>query len=119
MLAATVKTDSQCYHCGNENPATTYTFDDKAFCCIGCQSVYQVLSAGNLCDYYAYNDNPGQTQKVSEQQFAYLDEELIIKDLVDYRDENIIKITFYIPAIHCSSCIWLVEPGICHTCCFL
>jgi len=109
MLAATVKTDSQCYHCGNENPATTYTFDDKAFCCIGCQSVYQVLSAGNLCDYYAYNDNPGQTQKVSEQQFAYLDEELIIKDLVDYRDENIIKITFYIPAIHCSSCIWLLE----------
>ncbi len=109
MHVAPVTTPSKCYHCGNENSATIYTFDNKAFCCAGCQSVYQVLSAGNLCDYYVYNDTPGQTQKTKKQQFAYLDEEQIIKDLVDYRDENIIKITFYISAIHCSSCIWLLE----------
>ncbi|WP_207534251.1 heavy metal translocating P-type ATPase [Desertivirga arenae] len=108
ITEATLK-DTKCYHCGAEIKQTTYTFDEKAFCCAGCESVYQVLSAGNLCDYYAYNSTPGQTQKINEQQYAFLEEEFIIKDLIDYRDNTITKITFYIPSIHCSSCIWLLE----------
>jgi Cu+-exporting ATPase len=38
-----------------------------------------------------------------------LDEPNIIAKLVDYQDDEIGIMTFYIPAIHCSSCIWLLE----------
>jgi Cu+-exporting ATPase len=86
-----------------------FIFDKKEFCCIGCQSVYQVLSNNSLCDYYRYNDTPGQAQVNKDQQFAYLDEASIIADLIDFQNETITVITFYIPAIHCSSCIWLLE----------
>ena len=109
MIKAEIQSETLCYHCGNNTKETLYTLDEKQFCCIGCKSVYQILSSNNLCDYYAYNDSPGQKQKYGLQQFAYLDEESIAKDLVDYMDENIIKVTFYIPSIHCSSCIWLLE----------
>ena len=121
MITQTTIKDSKCYHCGEDIKQLSFTLDEKSFCCAGCQSVYQVLSAGNLCDYYTYNDNPGQTRKTKGQQYAYLDEEFIIKDLVDYKDTSITKITFYIPSIHCSSCIWLLEhlyklnPAIIHS----
>ncbi|MDF3078953.1 MAG: ATPase [Sphingobacteriaceae bacterium] len=102
-------TDTQCYHCGTENPKAPYQYDGKSFCCIGCQSVYQVLSSNNLCSYYTYNDAPGQTQAQSLQHYEYLDEPGIAAKLVDYADENITVVSFYVPAIHCSSCIWLLE----------
>jgi len=120
-MAANTLTETTCYHCGTEAQNSSYTFDNKIFCCVGCQSVYQVLSSNSLCDYYRYNDTPGQTQKLKDQQFAYLDEESIIADLVDFRHETLTVITFFIPAIHCSSCIWLLEhlhklnPGVVHS----
>ncbi|HEY0055793.1 MAG TPA: heavy metal translocating P-type ATPase metal-binding domain-containing protein [Pedobacter sp.] len=109
MAATHTLTQEQCYHCGTEISQAAYRFDDKRFCCIGCQSVYQVLSSNSLCDYYRYNDTPGQTQKSIDQQYAYLDEDSITRDLVDFRNETLTVITFYIPSIHCSSCIWLLE----------
>lgn len=102
-------TETQCYHCGTETPNQAYVFNNKAFCCLGCQGVYQVLSSNSLCDYYRYNDTPGQAQINHDQQFAYLEEESIIAGLVDFKNETVTVITFYIPAIHCSSCIWLLE----------
>jgi P-type Cu+ transporter len=108
-MAIDTLTDNQCYHCGTEVTNSGYEFDEKSFCCIGCQSVYQVLNSNNLCSYYSYNDAPGQTQKPSSKHFDYLDEASIVTKLVDYTDENITTVTFYIPSIHCSSCIWLLE----------
>ncbi|WP_026898164.1 heavy metal translocating P-type ATPase [Daejeonella oryzae] len=108
-MATYTLTDNQCYHCGTAITSTGYILDEKNFCCIGCQSVYQVLNSNNLCSYYSYNDSPGQTQHSESKHFEYLDESGIITRLIDYSDENITTVTFYIPAIHCSSCIWLLE----------
>src|SRR5690606_17362840 len=44
-----------------------------------------------------------------KEDLSYLDEPNITAKLVDYQDDTIAIITFYIPAIHCSSCIWLLE----------
>lgn len=105
----TLKTETHCYHCGDDLPVDMYVYDDKQFCCLGCKGVYQILSSHNLGNYYAYNDVPGQTQKLQSKHFEYLDEPEITDKLVDYRDEKITTITLYVPAIHCSSCIWLLE----------
>ncbi|UKT64711.1 heavy metal translocating P-type ATPase [Pedobacter mucosus] len=97
-----------CYHCGEDLPKVKYQIDDKEFCCAGCLGVFKILSDNNLCNYYVYNNNPGQQLK-SESHLEYLDEPKIITQLLDYRHESSSIITFYIPAIHCSSCIWLLE----------
>lgn len=99
---------SVCYHCGDKLPAVKLNYDEKDFCCVGCQSVYQILSENNMCNYYAYNSTPGQRVKETGH-FEYLDEPSIITQLINYKDNENSIVTFYIPAIHCSSCIWLLE----------
>ncbi|SFH43820.1 Cu+-exporting ATPase [Pedobacter insulae] len=97
-----------CYHCGEDVRGVDFSVDQKHFCCAGCMGVYQILSANKMCSYYAYNENPGKRLN-STSHFEYLDEPTIEKKLVDYKDETNAIVTFYIPAIHCSSCIWLLE----------
>ena len=97
-----------CYHCGEEISGIDLTIAEKHFCCAGCKGVYQILSANNMCAYYSYNDAPGKRWETNTH-FEYLDEPSIVKQLVNYQDEKNCIVTFYVPAIHCSSCIWLLE----------
>ena len=103
------ETINLCYHCGNDCQDQDYHYDEKDFCCIGCQSVYTILSENQLCNYYNYNNTPGKTQDANLSHNDYLDEPRIAASLLDYSDENISIITLYIPSIHCSSCLWLLE----------
>ena len=98
-----------CYHCGDNCVDNSYFFDDKTFCCHGCESVYRVLSAGNLCNYYTFNNHPGANRAVTDKRFDYLSDPAIISELIDFSDDTITIVTFYIPHIHCSSCLWLLE----------
>jgi len=98
-----------CYHCGDECLTGEYIAEDKQFCCQGCKSVYEILSTNKLCSYYRYNEHPGATQVRADKRFDYLSEPSIISELIDYTDEKITIVTFYIPHIHCSSCLWLLE----------
>ncbi len=109
MKSSSTSTDTLCFHCGNEINGELHIADEKHFCCAGCKSVYQILNQNNLCNYYNYNEAPGQTKQEAEQHFEFLNEPKIFSQLVDYTDDNITLITFYIPAIHCSSCLWLLE----------
>lgn len=109
MTESTTLEKTVCYHCGDDCVTDTLIADDKHFCCTGCKSVYQVLSANTLCNYYVYNDHPGATRARASKRFDYLSEPEIVKDLVDYTDEQVTIVTFFIPHIHCSSCLWLLE----------
>ncbi|MDB5135025.1 MAG: ATPase [Mucilaginibacter sp.] len=86
-----------------------YAVEDKQFCCHGCQTVYQVLSENKLCSYYNYNVHPGATRSRIDKRFDYLNEPSIVSELIDYKDDRVTIVTFYIPHIHCSSCLWLLE----------
>lgn len=100
-----------CFHCGDRVSGSPLVFDDKNFCCSGCQGVYELLSKNDLCDYYSLESAPGLRMKnpVSSVKFNYLEDEHIQRQLLDYRDEKISKVTFHMPTMHCSSCIWLLE----------
>lgn len=101
--------EEQCFHCGEDFASDLYHTEGKGFCCLGCKTVYQILEKHNLSSYYAYNDVPGKTQNASAASLDYLNVESIVDQLVDYQDQKVTVITLYIPAIHCSSCIWLLE----------
>ena len=109
MTDSTILETTTCYHCGNECQPKTYQADEKNFCCEGCKSVYQILSENKLCSYYNFNDHPGANRKQVDKRFDYLSEPSIINELIDYTDNDVTIVTFYIPHIHCSSCLWLLE----------
>lgn len=99
-----------CYHCGDPCLDQPILWDGKDFCCDGCKTVYQILNENELCDFYHIEDQPGQKIRTTESgSFAYLDHEEVIKKLVDFRDNGLVKVSLFIPKIHCNSCLWLLE----------
>ncbi|RPI13837.1 MAG: HAD family hydrolase [Ignavibacteriae bacterium] len=102
----------KCYHCGEPCRNHDITIEDKVFCCNGCKLVYEILEENKLCKYYSLDEKPGISQserKINTSGFAYLDDEQIQKQLLDFTDGKISSISFFIPQMHCSSCIWLLE----------
>ncbi|MBS1520265.1 MAG: heavy metal translocating P-type ATPase metal-binding domain-containing protein [Bacteroidetes bacterium] len=109
MKQAEIDQQTTCYHCGNDCADERIEQDEKVFCCNGCKEVYSILSQNGLCSYYSYNEHPGVSQAKASKRLDYLKEPSIIRELIDYSDEKSTVVTFYIPDIHCSSCIWLLE----------
>lgn len=110
MLAVETDKDLLCYHCGQLCADEILWVDEKSFCCQGCKTVFEILNANNLCEYYDLDKNPGvHINPSSEQNFAYLDEAAIRKKVLTFDSEDFTKVEFYVPAIHCVSCIWLLE----------
>src|SRR4051812_8150421 len=108
-----IKTAQQtvnCYHCGEECNSIIKAHD-KNFCCEGCRSVFEILNKSGMCDYYELSNNPGTNQriKIRENKFAYLDEKKIQSALISFQNETQTHVTFYLPQMHCSSCLWLLE----------
>lgn len=99
-----------CYHCGLECRDNSIIEDEKSFCCNGCKTVYEILEKNNLCKYYQIDDTPGVSPKnLIHKYFDYLDDPEIANKLAEFKDDKLFIITFYIPQMHCSSCIWLLE----------
>ncbi|MCF8274369.1 MAG: heavy metal translocating P-type ATPase metal-binding domain-containing protein [Flavobacteriaceae bacterium] len=98
-----------CFHCGLNTKDSEILFDDKPFCCNGCKTVYEIFSANDLTCYYDLQKSPGSTPKEIEGKYNFLENEKIIEKLLEFNDGKTQIITLYIPNIHCSSCIWILE----------
>jgi len=111
MSIQVIDNATACYHCGDDCGKHPILAHDKHFCCQGCKMVYEILAQNDLCDYYALTKNPGIAQKhiVREGKFAFLDDEGIAGSLIDFKDQQQTHICFYLPQVHCSSCLWLLE----------
>ncbi len=98
-----------CYHCGNDCDTITINYDEKDFCCNGCKTVYDIFSENDLTCYYDLQNSPGAIPSEIEGKYDFLDNEKIKEKLLEFKDVNVQIITLYIPHIHCSSCIWILE----------
>lgn len=108
-----------CFHCGlGIVKKEEIVFDEKSFCCNGCKTVYEIFSLNGLTDYYNFENAPGATPQDIKGKYDFLDNEAIVNKLLDFQEDTTHIITLYIPHIHCSSCIWILEnlhklqPGI-------
>ncbi len=98
-----------CYHCGTECESEEIKIDDKLFCCNGCKTVYEILNQHDLCDYYDLESTPGTIPSEIQGKYDYLDNESIADKLLEFNDGETAVINLFIPTIHCSSCIWVLE----------
>ena len=82
--------------------------------------MYLLLNENNLCNYYDLDKTPGLKAKGKflGERFAYLDDEATMQKLIRFQSAEQINVTFSIPQMHCSSCIYLlenlhrIEPGV-------
>ena len=98
-----------CFHCGDPCDDTTIVFHDKHFCCNGCKTVYELLNEHDLSYYYELEHTPGISPRDFETKFDYLKNEEIVIKLLEFDSDDTAVVSFTIPEIHCSSCIWVLE----------
>ncbi|MGE5106103.1 MAG: heavy metal translocating P-type ATPase [Sphingobacteriales bacterium] len=111
MQSPTTEKKLQCTHCGEDCVANTIVLEDKNFCCEGCKMVYQLINQNGLCDYYNLNENPGISQRITvrKDKFSFLDDTKIQQQLISFKNDAQTHINFYLPQMHCSSCLYLLE----------
>ena len=101
---------NNCFHCGNEIiKKDEVVFDEKSFCCNGCKTVYEIFSQNDLSCYYDFENAPGATPQDIKGKYDFLDDEKIIAKLLEFQEDSTSIVSLYIPHIHCSSCIWILE----------
>jgi len=101
---------SQCFHCGNEIVLKDEViFDDKRFCCNGCKTVYEIFSQNDLSCYYDFQSAPGATPQDIKGKYDFLANESIVDKLLEFNEDKTNIVSLYVPHIHCSSCIWILE----------
>lgn len=111
-----------CYHCGADSDQSIQV-EDKFFCCDGCKMVFQLLDENGMCQYYDLSEMPGMSAKgkYASEKYNYLDSVAIQDELIQFKLEDQAHVVFYLPQIHCVSCVWLLEhlhkinPGIIHS----
>jgi Cu+-exporting ATPase len=98
-----------CFHCGLDATSSDIVYDEKSFCCNGCKTVYEIFSVNDLTCYYDLQNAPGAAPKEIEGKYNFLDNAKIVDQLLEFNDGKTQIATLYIPHIHCSSCIWILE----------
>lgn len=98
-----------CFHCGDVCESTIIQLEEKSFCCFGCKTVYELFSENDLAGYYDLESSPGAIPKEIEGKYDFLTHQNIIDKLLEFNDDAMQIVTLYIPHIHCSSCIWILE----------
>lgn len=102
---------SVCYHCGAQTRKPLIKHEHE-FCCSGCLGVYEIIEQNNLCEYYNFNQTPGVSLDQYEEKtykFDFLENQEIINQLIKFKSGSQIHLDFYLPQVHCSSCLYLLE----------
>lgn len=101
---------NQCFHCGLDVvESDTIRFDSKTFCCAGCKTVYEIFSSNGMDCYYDFQQSPGATPQEIKGKYDFLDNPEIAEKLLEFNEAETAIVSLYIPHIHCSSCIWVLE----------
>lgn len=103
--------ETNCYHCGELCYGDAVYLEDKPFCCSGCKMVYEILDENELNNYYCLEERPGISFRNNQNnnRFDYLEDLSVVERLIDFKIRGYISVSFYIPNIHCTSCVWLLE----------
>jgi P-type Cu+ transporter len=99
-----------CQHCRNICAEETVKKEELTFCCTGCKTVYEILHNHNLGDFYEHSGAAGVKVNTNDlAKMAILDDTFIQSRFVLFEDDQLVKVRFKLPQIHCSACIWLLE----------
>ena len=99
----------KCYHCGNPISNKIIKKKDLLFCCRGCLTVYEIIKQHDLTAFYTHFPEKGVAPKKKKQQFRFLANKSLWEKWVKFREGTTVSVSLFIPNIHCSACIWILE----------
>ena len=95
-----------CAHCGDPIGTEDICHAEQHFCCQGCLLVWQLFEDTGL----ERPDFAGlRPQKARSGEFDYLRDTTIARTFLDFDNEKHARVRLHLPAVHCSSCIYLLE----------
>ena len=107
-----------CTHC-DETAAFFYYGEDDAqkarpFCCQGCLTVYNLINAKGLGEYYSIKSDSASFKRRSQvaikpSQYSFLDDQDFLKEYSYKNTHQENTMEFYLEGIHCLACLWLIE----------
>ncbi len=112
----------ECFHCGLPVPkgapySVQINNEEQPMCCIGCQSVAQVIVDNGLTDFY--NHRTTKSTKPSDlipAELQIYDNEALQKSFVsipnDAQDGSIREASLILEGIVCAACVWLNERNV-------
>lgn len=106
---STVHSKTTCFHCGEDCQTGIIRYDAHDFCCHGCRTVYSLLEETGLGCYYELEKAPGTIVRKDTGNHDFLDLEEVRRQFIQFSEGTHSRVTFYLPTIHCSACIWLLE----------
>ncbi|NNF21852.1 MAG: HAD-IC family P-type ATPase, partial [Saprospiraceae bacterium] len=100
-----------CAHCGDPCPDRKLATEGQVFCCLGCKTVYEIIHENGLDAYYRIEQDPGISLKHNKgrEYYNFLDKDDVRRRILNFESPELAKVRLFIPVIHCSSCIWLLE----------
>lgn len=98
-----------CVHCGDPLGNEALVYEGRDFCCAGCKTVFTLIHEHGLEGFYDVAGAVGPRNAASQTDYAYLDDEETMRKVCEYVDDTSIRVNFMAPAIHCASCLWLLE----------
>lgn len=103
--------DLLCYHCGlpaKNAYKSTIDNQEQFFCCHGCITACNLIYSSGASSYYKNRDSYCQIPVKSDTENINYNSESFFKDFIK-KNNNQYSIKFYIEAIHCPSCMWVIE----------
>ena len=99
-----------CFHCGDRVVNNRYVVEEHLFCCNGCKSVYLLLRESSLDEFYQLEPGAGQKPtNLADYKYEFLNVERIASKYIAFENEEYVSLTLFLPQIHCSSCVYLLE----------
>ena len=102
---------ASCRHCGDRCDVPVVSASGT-FCCRGCEAVYRIIANHGLGAFYTCAPEASVVKPrttADPERFAVLDDPAVHHRFVDARPDGRATATFVLPAIHCASCVWLLE----------
>ncbi len=109
-----------CFHCGRAIlPGSHYTavIDqiERPMCCIGCQTVAELIAGSGMQSFYHLRENIEQAQPAvnsSQYRWENYDTAAIQNEFVSRISDAQSSITVLLEGIYCSACAWLIERSL-------
>lgn len=104
-----------CDHCGLPVPSGLIVATrESQYCCHGCETAHQLITASGLDSFYAMVDSSGEAQTlrdrtVDESQFEPLNDPAFLDRFARSLPDGMLEIRMALDGIHCAACVWLLE----------
>ncbi len=100
----------RCAHCSL--PVPEFEVDrarEHQFCCPGCRTAYDVISAAGLVGYYTFGERRQTAVSSTARDYAEFDHPAFQTLYVRRAPDGLATTELYLDGVHCASCVWLVE----------